>query len=535
MITSSLGYKYIFILSLLLTLLASINCQAITRKQFEANKLLTLATCKDNQQFLCGNLSVPMDYNNPRLGKIELPIRVHLATKKNPLGYLIFNFGGPWADNANILPSMIKNRLTTPMIEYFNIVVINPRGTKPNLIQCNAKNTIQFEETNDAMKRIFSQGNENDAGTIYELAKQKQELCQYDKLYQYASTSNSVQDIEALRKSLNAEKLNLYMASYGTRLGLAYLVKYPQHVQRIILDGNIAPSNKFISLINGRAYGSITTFNAFFQYCFNAGSKCALNHLIKDEPIKLQASLINKFNQFLVKTKQGNGIPTGARYSHRPITGGMIENLIFSEMQPSNWKNISQAIYTAKKNNNGDELMKIYIANTGYDPKNDSYNTDNNATRPSVICEDYVVPNFNKKTTWLNFIRQINYEYSKIGTISTLWLSPICIKWPATSTPLLPQPKKFQSTTLPRVLLIGNAKDPMTPFENALSVREYLKRFNIHTTILKWNGLSHTALMTDSPVSVCTFNNVDKFLLDKSLPNFIECNDWKNPFTRENS
>jgi len=78
--------------------------------------------------------------------------------------------------------------------------------------------------------------------------------------------------------------------------------------------------------------------------------------------------------------------------------------------------------------------------------------------------------------------------------------------------------------------IIGNTIDPMTPFENALAVRGYLNDFNISSTIINWDSVSHTALITDSPLSECVFQNVDQFLLDKNHSANIECNDWENPF-----
>ena len=129
------------------------------------------------------------------------------------------------------------------MIKQFDLVVINPRGVSPNIIQCHTNNPAKLTEINQAMKKIFAQGSEVDAEALYELAKQKQALCRYNKLAENASTASTVKDMEGFRKALHVKKLNFYMNSYGTRLGLAYLVKYPQHVQRIILDGNIAPSN----------------------------------------------------------------------------------------------------------------------------------------------------------------------------------------------------------------------------------------------------------------------------------------------------
>lgn len=56
------------------------------------------------------------------------------------------------------------------------------------------------------------------------------------------------------------------MASYGTRLGLAYLVKYPQHVQNIVLDGNIAPSNQLTIFDKWESFG----WSYYIQFFFSA-------------------------------------------------------------------------------------------------------------------------------------------------------------------------------------------------------------------------------------------------------------------------
>ena len=402
------------------------------------------------------------------------------------------------------------------------------------IIKCHARDSSQLQMINQAIEKIFTQGSENDAAALYELEKQKQQLCQYNQLYQYASTASSVQDLEMLRKALNVNQLNFYMASYGTRLGLAYLVKYPQHVQRIILDGNIAPSNQLSSLIDARALGAVVTFKAFFQDCYTAGNSCVLNQLVSGK-VKSSAGLTDRFNQLLIKARQDQGIPTSMGYAHQPVTVGMIKNIMYTEMSPSSWRNLAQALYQAEKSNSGDALMQIYMNNTGYDPKNNHYALTNNATSAAVICEDYLYPDFNNKATWLKFTNQINTKYSQIGGVATLWLTPMCINWQVKGMPLLsntPQIPPDSTVLSPKVLIVGNAQDPMTPFENAIAVHAYLKAFGISSTILQWNGLSHTALITDSPLSKCVFDNVDQFLLDHKSLNKVPCNDWQNPFVQ---
>jgi hypothetical protein len=97
----------------LLTLLILLNSNAATNDNLKSNNKLKWHPCKDSgrHHFLCGNISVPLDYKHPQLGKIELAVSMHAATERSR-GYLLFNFGGPWANNVNILPSIMKKRLT---------------------------------------------------------------------------------------------------------------------------------------------------------------------------------------------------------------------------------------------------------------------------------------------------------------------------------------------------------------------------------------------------------------------------------------
>jgi pimeloyl-ACP methyl ester carboxylesterase len=55
------------------------------------------------------------------------------------------------------------------------------------------------------------------------------------------TTTASVEDVEAVRAALGADRLILYAASYGTKLALAYAAAYPQHVERLVLDSVVLP------------------------------------------------------------------------------------------------------------------------------------------------------------------------------------------------------------------------------------------------------------------------------------------------------
>ena len=50
------------------------------------------------------------------------------------------------------------------------------------------------------------------------------------------TTSDVVDDLEDVRRLLGVERIGLFGVSYGTRVALAYAARYPQHVERLVLD-----------------------------------------------------------------------------------------------------------------------------------------------------------------------------------------------------------------------------------------------------------------------------------------------------------
>jgi pimeloyl-ACP methyl ester carboxylesterase len=59
----------------------------------------------------------------------------------------------------------------------------------------------------------------------------------------FYGTPDSVEDIEALRQALGAEKLTLFGISYGTKLALAYARAHPDRVERMALDSVLDPDD----------------------------------------------------------------------------------------------------------------------------------------------------------------------------------------------------------------------------------------------------------------------------------------------------
>jgi pimeloyl-ACP methyl ester carboxylesterase len=88
------------------------------------------------------------------------------------------------------------------------------------------------------------------------------------------TTREAMQDLDAVRARLGAERINLVGASYGTRAALEYQRQFPAHVRRSVLDG-VAPPDMVLPAsfaVDGRA-----AFDAMMVACAGEPA-CARRH-----------------------------------------------------------------------------------------------------------------------------------------------------------------------------------------------------------------------------------------------------------------
>jgi pimeloyl-ACP methyl ester carboxylesterase len=77
----------------------------------------------------------------------------------------------------------------------------------------------------------------------------RHELQRDADLSQY-TTRNSVYDLDAVRAALSYSKIDISALSYGTRLAVAYMHAFPQHVRSAALIGTLSDDAK-IPLYHG--------------------------------------------------------------------------------------------------------------------------------------------------------------------------------------------------------------------------------------------------------------------------------------------
>ncbi|MES9541034.1 MULTISPECIES: alpha/beta hydrolase [unclassified Actinomadura] len=189
----------------------------------------------------CAELSVPMDYSKPNGKKITIQLTKTPHTGSGPAkGDIVVNPGGPGGGGALFGPRVFAQN-SAPMREAYNVIGFDPRGVGMSVpaLTCDPNYT-------NAPRPDYGTGDRKSVSTWLKLSKGYAEACgkaDTTGLLNHVKTIDSVNDMESIRKALGNDKLDYYGASYGTYLGSAYATVYPKRVDKMVLDGNVGPSD----------------------------------------------------------------------------------------------------------------------------------------------------------------------------------------------------------------------------------------------------------------------------------------------------
>jgi pimeloyl-ACP methyl ester carboxylesterase len=214
--------RLLIIAPLLAVLLALAGCRPAPQSRAEV-----LTPCRMpgvEREIQCGRITVPEDPDAPAGATIEVHYAVVPAVARNTQPDPVFVLaGGPGQAAGRVIG------LTLPIFAELNarrdIVFVDQRGTgRSNALEC-PESDASLAATLDPARQLDSL---RDC-----LRGLKGDTRQY-------ATWIAVRDLDAVRRQLGAEQINLWGASYGTRAALEYLRQFPRHVRTVTLDG-VAP------------------------------------------------------------------------------------------------------------------------------------------------------------------------------------------------------------------------------------------------------------------------------------------------------
>ncbi|SDK14069.1 alpha/beta fold hydrolase [Microbulbifer yueqingensis] len=214
----------------------------------------------------CFMMEVPEDYAKPEGRKLQFPVVRFVAFEPDPdkAPLLHLGAGGPGAalglEPENATEWLWVNYAEMTVDDGRDLIVMDPRGTGMARPRLTCDEFIQDAQT--AFQRALSRDEEARVFT-FSMERCYSRLSDQADLAQYHS-ANVARDVEALRKQLEVDKLNLYGVSYASRYALTLARDFPQSVRALVLNSAVFPDIKYTQQLAG---DSLAAYRRGLAFC----------------------------------------------------------------------------------------------------------------------------------------------------------------------------------------------------------------------------------------------------------------------------
>lgn len=196
----------------------------------------------------CATLVVPANWDDPDGAVIDLAVVRQPATGPS-LGPLLVNPGGPGASGVQFLRS---TDIFVELNQQFDLVSWDPRGVGDSTrLDCGGVGGVDGIDVHRASP--IGPDAEANLALVAELAR----ACAVGspELVANMGTSQTVNDMDAIREATGAPQMSYLGFSYGTYLGLAYAERFGPRLRAMVLDGVVDPALDLQELLAAQLSG----------------------------------------------------------------------------------------------------------------------------------------------------------------------------------------------------------------------------------------------------------------------------------------
>ncbi|WP_420174625.1 alpha/beta fold hydrolase [Luteococcus sp. OSA5] len=187
----------------------------------------------------CGELTVPLDYQDLDKGVIKLPITRRPADQpKRRIGSLFTNPGGPGGPATQTVP-YFSEVVGSEVRARFDVVGLAPRGVEgEDYALCEG----DLPGADDAVARLTYPLNADEANSLLAGDEKMRKACaKGPEILKHMSTADVARDMDLARRALGDKKLTYYGVSYGSYLGATYAAMFPGKIRALVVDGVLDP------------------------------------------------------------------------------------------------------------------------------------------------------------------------------------------------------------------------------------------------------------------------------------------------------
>ncbi|MBM6405536.1 alpha/beta fold hydrolase [Phycicoccus sp. CSK15P-2] len=440
----------------------------------------------------CAALTVPVDYDAPTGATIEISVlRVRAAKSSARVGSLVVNPGGPGGsgvDYARAADFIVGQKVR----QAYDVVGFDPRGVGRSApIDCLTDTQLDAflagdpTPDDDAEEQSFAATAEGFARACATNA---------GPLLPHVSTEDAARDLDILRAALGEEQLTYLGKSYGTYLGATYADLFPEHVGRFVLDGVVAPDLTAEEINLGQAKGFELATRTWAKFCVDEGD-CPLGDSVKGVMENLRGFLADVDEKPLQRTGDGSVPQLTEGWASLGIAAAMYDQ--------GSWQVLVDAMDEALAGD-GTSLMELADQYADRNPGG-SYSGNIMEVIYAVNCLDK--PESNSLEEHQAQADAAEEEAPTWGRY-LMWSSLPCGFWPAEPTGV---PHPVSATGAQPVVVIGTTRDPATPYEWAVRLRDQLD----DAALITFDGDGHTAYTRSNG---CVDGAVDAYFLEGTVP-----------------
>lgn len=457
-------------------------------------------------QFQCGQVQVPLDYDNPAGAQVLVSVmRVPATDPAHRVGSLFLNPGGPGGSGIDFTLFAGPYLYTDQVRAQFDLVGFDPRGiARSTQLRC-AGSVRQiggwFQSTPwpETSAEVAAWGTV-DAAAQADCAKKG------GSILDHMSTADVARDLDRLRAAVGDARLTYAGYSYGSYLGVTYANLFPQHVRALVVDGVLDPvawstgdpgqqDLPFSTRLRSDV-GAEATLGEFFRLCDAAGTACrfgavggaaaryaALHRLLSTSPIVF---------------------PDGFVYDERFLVADTLGAMYYS----GDWWFFADYLSSVEGVANG----TTPLARAAFEVKRRSAGAGRGGFPHypgaegfwGVACSDSDNPD--SLQAWVTAGRA-REAVSRFGPLWT-WVSSTCSSWPGIDADRYVGP--WTARTAAPVLVVNNRYDPATPLHGADRVHALLPG-SVQLTLEGW---AHTTPFLSAALDAA----VSRYLLTGAVP-----------------
>jgi pimeloyl-ACP methyl ester carboxylesterase len=461
-------------------LLPVLSCAALVAPGAARADTIAYGPCPSRAGFECGTLTVPLDRSGALGGTVTLAVTRAVATSNPQHKALLTLAGGPGQaavplaeDFAKVMGAGLSDR---------DLLVFDQRGTgSSGPLQCTA------------LLPGHSSGS-----VVTDAQRCAAQLGPARGLY---TTSQSVDDIEAIRQASGYDKLMVYGVSYGTKVAAAYAARYPAHVEGLILDSVVLPDGP----------------DPFHRSTFAATRRvlaelCAAHDCsgITSNPTGELARIVTRLGKHRLR---GSVVDGRGRHLKVAMNGfDMLAIALGGDLNPTLRSELPSSVHSAL-GGDGTPLLRLAARAEGLNEINGLQATgggDSDALFVATRCEETLFP-WDRTADPSTRARQATSASKALTTASVRpfdrsialggELIPLCLGWPVASpapAPIGPLPQ------VPTLVLEGQA-DLRTPLEDGQAVAAQIPG----STVVAIPHTGHSVLGSD--LSTCGMDAVTAF------------------------